>query len=90
LKDVDFNEILSYVIHYGLAIDIISMSSLIIIKLLEFDDVLLSAEDKTILSDGIGKLLGKIKKKEDQQKDSKEEQETKAILLNLRNSIFEQ
>lgn len=89
LKDIDFNEILSKVVQQGLVTDIISISSLIIIKLLEFDEVLLSAEDKVILSDGIDKLLGKIKKKEEQQKDSKEEQETKAILINLRNSIFQ-
>jgi len=88
LSIVDFNQILSMVIKYGLVSDIITISSLIMIKLLEFDDVLLSVEDKQFLSNGIDKLLGNIKKKEDQQKDSKEEQETKATLIHLRSSIF--
>ncbi|CCH44180.1 Cullin-associated NEDD8-dissociated protein 1 [Wickerhamomyces ciferrii] len=88
-NNVDFNEILHNVIEHGLSADIITISSLIIIKLLEFEDVYLSVEDKQFLSNGIDKLLGGIKKKEDQQKDSKEEQETKAVLINLRNSIFE-
>ncbi|CAM9011984.1 unnamed protein product [Wickerhamomyces anomalus] len=89
LNNVDYNQVLSMVIKHGLSSDIISISSLIIIKLLEFDDVLLSVEDKQFLSNGIDKLLGNIKKKEDQQKDSKEEQETKSVLINLRKSIFD-
>lgn len=88
LTNVDFNQVLSIVIKHGLSSDIITISSLIIIKLLEFDDVLLNSEDKQFLNNGIDKLLGNIKKKEDQQKDSKEEQETKSTLINLRNSIF--
>ncbi|KAH3679386.1 hypothetical protein WICMUC_001006 [Wickerhamomyces mucosus] len=88
LKNVDFNEILSKVVRSGLVNDIISISSLIIIKLLEFDEVLLNSEDKQYLSEGIEKLLSGIKKKEDAQKDTKDEQETKAILINLRNTVF--
>ncbi|ODV73761.1 ARM repeat-containing protein [Cyberlindnera jadinii NRRL Y-1542] len=90
LKNVDFNEVLTNVVNYGLKADIISISSLIIIKLLAFDDVILSPETRAKLSAGIDKLLNSIKKKEDQQKDSKEEQETKATLISLRNEIFQE
>ncbi|CDR38348.1 CYFA0S02e00606g1_1 [Cyberlindnera fabianii] len=88
LKNVDFNEILAVVVEHGLKADIISISSLVIMKLLEFDDVVLSDENKELLNSGISKILLAIKKKEDQGKDSKEEQETKNTLLTLRNTVF--
>jgi hypothetical protein len=90
LKMIDFNEVLINVVEFGLKADIVSISSLIIVKLLGFDDVILNPEARDKLSTGIEKLLTSIKRKEEQQKDSKEEQETKATLISLRNEIFQE
>lgn len=88
ITNVSFEELLDKVIQYGLNNDVISISSLIITKLLETDSNLITSSKRVVLIEGIDKLINKIQKKEDQQKDSKEEQETKNTLVNLRKAVL--
>ncbi|KAH3686876.1 hypothetical protein WICPIJ_002140 [Wickerhamomyces pijperi] len=88
LTNVDFNVILSHVAKAGIVADILTISSLIITKLLEFDDVSLTAEDKTFMKEGIDKMLTQIKRKEDSQKETKDDQENKNTLTKLRKLVF--
>lgn len=88
LHNVDFNEILSHVAKAGVVADILSISSLIITKLLKFDGVSLTTEDKAFVKEGIDKMLLQIKRREDNQKETKDDQENKQILVKLRKLIF--